>query len=116
MARILLLRIMLTVTNTGGGSPATTDVFSATTTFTNSTMASATGDFGQFDIGLNPDNVDIEILDNQQDGDYYRPRLTITIENSIGAEIGGSINSLEATSDGQVPIPVTINIIQTLSN
>lgn len=97
-ANSLAVNYTLTVNNTGGGSPLPTDEFDVTTTITNGTMASATGDFGQFDIGISPNNVDIDILDNQQEGEiiFTDPRLRITIENSIGADIGGTINQLRA--------------------
>lgn len=101
-ANSLAVNYTLTVNNTGGGSPLPTDEFDVTTIITDGTMASATGDFGQFDIGISPNNVDIDILDNQQEGEiiFTDPRLRITIENSIGADIGGTINQLRAQEGG----------------
>lgn len=98
----LAVNYTLTVNNTGGGSPLPSDQFTVTTSINDGTMASATGNFGQFDIGLTPDDVDIEILDNQQEGEitFQDPRLKIRIENSIGADIAGTINQLRAVSDG----------------
>ena len=98
----LLVNYQLTVTNSGGAAPTVADAFTVDIAFENSTMQSATGDFGQFDIGINPSNVDVDILDNQQAGEitFTDPRLKITIENSIGADIAGTINALRAEESG----------------
>lgn len=99
----LLVNYSLTVNNDGGAAPTVFDSFTTETEFSSSTMQSALGDFGQFDIGVTPGNVDIDILDNQQSGEinFVDPRLKITIDNSIGAEIAGTINELRAVdSDG----------------
>ena len=84
------------------GTASTSNSIVVTSSFNNADIGLAEGDFGQSDLGIDPDVVDIDILDNQQQGEitFFDPRLKITMKNSFGMAIQGTINQMRAIGDG----------------
>lgn len=85
-----------------GGSVDESNSIQAISLLSNSRIGLTEGNFGQLDLEVAPDVVDIDILDNQQEGEinFIDPRLKITMKNSFGMAMEGTINQLRAIGDG----------------
>jgi hypothetical protein len=76
-------------------------------------MAFADGYFGNFNLVIDPADVDIDVLENQHEGQLYfeDPRFRLHVTNGIGAEIRVNIDELYATGElGQVNIDISSEI------
>ncbi|MFT5279475.1 MAG: hypothetical protein ACI9P8_001112 [Bacteroidia bacterium] len=84
------------------GSVDASNSIQAISVLNNARIGLTVGDFGQINLEIAPDVVDIDILDNQQEGNlnFIDPRLKVTMKNSFGMSMQGTINQLRAIGDG----------------
>lgn len=93
----------LSLTQGGGLVPTTFNQVQIDHSFNNMKMEFADGDFGNFSLGINPAEVDLDVAQSEHGGYLYfeDPRLKLHISNTIGADIDVTINQFYAYGDGQ---------------
>lgn len=103
----------LTLNQGGGSIPIPTDQVQITHSFNNLVMAFADGDFGTFDLAIDPAQVDLDVAQSEHGGYLYfeDPRLRLQITNSIGAIIGITLDEFYATGPlGQIDVDLSSQI------
>lgn len=103
----------LTLNQGGGATPTTSNQVQIVQSFEQMRMAFADGYFGNFNLVIDPADVDIDVLENQHEGQLYfeDPRFRLHVTNGIGAEIRVNIDELYATGElGQVNIDISSEI------
>lgn len=101
----------LNLVNSGGTPPTTFNQMNITNNFLDCRLSYADGDFGQFALQVDPNDVDIDLFENEEDGNIYfeDPKLRIRIKNSFGMPFQGIINTLAASGDqGTTPVDYSI--------
>ncbi len=106
-ANSIPINYTLTLNNGGGATPTGSNQVQINHSFENMVMSFADGDFGNFDLVIDPADVDLDVLQGEHSGDLYfeDPRLRLTVNNTIGAEINATIDQLYAIGDlGQADV------------
>ncbi|MFC2175948.1 hypothetical protein ACFLR1_03140 [Bacteroidota bacterium] len=109
-ANSLTVNYTLTLNKGAGATPTIDKQLKITQSFQNMAMEFAKGDFGNFDLVINPADVDLDVLQTEHGGKLYfeDPKFKLTIKNSIGAEMLVSIDELYAINDlGQTNIDLS---------
>jgi hypothetical protein len=98
-ANTIPINYELTLNEGNGSTPTTSDLFQVSQSFQNLKMAFADGDFGNFNLLIDPADVDLDVVQSEHDGYLYfeDPRLRLSITNSIGASIAVTLNQFYAT-------------------
>lgn len=100
----------LTLNEGNGATPTSFNQVQINHTFQNLKMAFADGDFGTFNLWIDPADVDLDVVQSEHDGYLYfeDPRLRLNITNSIGASVAVSLNQFYATGpQGQQDIDLS---------
>lgn len=99
------------VLNQGGGAvPTPINQVQINHRFENMTMAFTDGNFGNFELVINPADVDLDVIQSDHGGNIYfeDPRLRLRIGNTIGAEIGITLDEFYATgAPGQLDVDLS---------
>jgi len=92
----------LTLNQGGGATPTPISQVQINHSFENMIMAFADGFFGNFNLDINPAEVDLDVVQSEHGGSIYfeDPRLRLHISNTIGAEINVSLDEFYATGGG----------------
>ena len=99
----------LTLNQGVGVTPATANQVQISHTFNDLRMAFADGYFGNFNLEINPGEVQLDIAQNNPGTIYFEdPRFKLKVKNTIGAEMNVSIDELYATGDpGQLDVDIS---------
>ncbi|MDA9120879.1 hypothetical protein N9J52_02470 [Flavobacteriales bacterium] len=99
----------LTLNQGTGTTPTSANQVQINHTFNNLSMAFADGYFGNFNLEINPGEVQLDIAQNNPGTIYFEdPRFKLKVKNTIGAEMNVSIDELYATGDpGQLDVDIS---------
>ncbi|HAP69053.1 MAG TPA: hypothetical protein DCR04_04905 [Flavobacteriales bacterium] len=99
----------LTLNQGVGVTPTTANQVQISHTFNDLRMAFADGYFGNFNLEINPGEVQLDIAQNNPGTIYFEdPRFKLKVKNTIGAEMSVSIDELYAAGDpGQLDVDIS---------